>query len=321
MLIINPLYDQAFKYMMDNEQIAKKILSVILEQEVVSIQSKPQETKVYDKVQNIPLSRFDFKAILRSPENEYRNVLIEIQKSKTPDPINRFRRYLGKNYIKQETYVNHEGREIVGALPIITIYFLGYELKEYKTPVLFVNPQITDVINNVTISEKNDFVKLLTHPSYIIQVGRIKQSRRSRLEKFLSLFDQHCKTDSDYLLDIEPDDNDGFEEIVSHLNKATLDEEMIRSLEYEEDYERGIDELESKLEEERRQKEEERRQKEEAQIREEEERKLKVEAEKKANSAQIKLALKMIEYGETTDAIAAETGLTKQEIDNLRDGK
>lgn len=43
MRIVNPLYDQAFKYLMDNEAIAKKILSLILEQEIISLQSKSQK--------------------------------------------------------------------------------------------------------------------------------------------------------------------------------------------------------------------------------------------------------------------------------------
>ena len=80
MLIINPIYDQAFKYLMDNESITKKILSLILEEEVIALQSKPQETKIFDATRDIPLSRFDFKAIIRTPDDKHRNILIEIQK-------------------------------------------------------------------------------------------------------------------------------------------------------------------------------------------------------------------------------------------------
>jgi len=54
MKIINPIYDQAFKYMMDNLIIAKKVLSIILGQQVLSIQSKPHETKTIDKKRDIP---------------------------------------------------------------------------------------------------------------------------------------------------------------------------------------------------------------------------------------------------------------------------
>ena len=64
-------------------------------------------------------------------------------------------------------------------------------------------------------------------------------------------------------------------------------------------------------EEERRQKEEERRQKEAAEIREEEERRQKEEA-------QIKLAKKMLKYGESIADIISETGLSETEIRKLK---
>ena len=121
MKIINPLYDQAFKYMMDSEQIAKKVLALILDKEIVSLQSKPQEVKTRDPKRDIPLSRFDFKAIVRDADSRELNVLIEIQKSNSPDPVMRFRRYLGKNYIKQETFIDARGNESTEPQPINTI--------------------------------------------------------------------------------------------------------------------------------------------------------------------------------------------------------
>jgi len=41
MKIINPIYDNSFKYLMDNEQIAKIVLSIVLDTKVLSLQSKP----------------------------------------------------------------------------------------------------------------------------------------------------------------------------------------------------------------------------------------------------------------------------------------
>lgn len=34
MQIVNPLYDKAFKYLMENERLAKKVISVILDEEI-----------------------------------------------------------------------------------------------------------------------------------------------------------------------------------------------------------------------------------------------------------------------------------------------
>jgi len=296
MRIINPIYDQAFKYLMDNEQMAKKVLSVILEQEVISIQSKPQETKLIDKKRDIPLSRFDFKAIILTPNHKEQSVLIEIQKSKNPDPIMRFRRYLGKNYIKQETFINQNGKEQTRPLPIITIYFLGYNLAEYDTPAIVVNNQVIDATTKRPVTTKNEFVELLTHPSYILQLQRLKPKRKTKIEKFLSIFDQTCKTDEDYLLDINEKPLQEFAEIITYLNRATQDEEIIRQLEYEEDYEEAQVKLEKALEIAEHQKEE---------------------AQKQKEEAQIKLAKKMKKYGEPIEEIIKETGLTKDVIENL----
>jgi hypothetical protein len=266
MKIINPIYDQAFKYMMDNEIIAKKVLSIILGQQVLSIQSKPQETKTIDKKRDIPLSRFDFKAIIHNEQGQEMNVLIELQKSNKPDPVMRFRRYLGKNYIRRETFINPRGIEETRVLPIITIYLLGYKLAEYDTPAILVNNVVTDTVNNRQIDMKNEFVQLLTHPSYILQIERLKPVRRTKIEKFLAIFDQEKKTDEDFILDIEEtEDEEDLKEIKQYLNRATQDEEMIRMLELEEDIDQEFGKLETELELARQREEEERKQKEEAQ--------------------------------------------------------
>ena len=299
MRIVNPLYDQAFKYLMDNETIAKKILSLILEQEIVSLQSKPQEIKLLNKTNMVPLSRFDFKAIIRTPENTHKNILIEVQKSRNPDPIIRFRRYLGKNYIKEETYINPKGKEVKGPLPIVTIYFLGYSLPEYDNLAIIVNNRVMDAITKKEIKKKNSFVELLTHPSYILQVMKLPTKRRTKLERFLSFFDQDKKTEDDYVLDVEEENNNDLKDIADYLHRGTLDEDLINSLSYEEDYDGSIKKLEEEKEdakqrekeakqrekEERRLKEEAKQREEEAKQREEEERRLKEEAKQREEEA------------------------------------
>jgi len=44
MKIINPLYDRAFKYLMENTKLARKVLSVILDLEVKEVHLENQET-------------------------------------------------------------------------------------------------------------------------------------------------------------------------------------------------------------------------------------------------------------------------------------
>lgn len=304
MKIVNPLYDKAFKYLMDNEPLTRKILSVIIDEDIISLESKPQETVVYIKGTQIPVSRFDFKAIIRTQTGERFNVLIEVQKSRSPSPEPRFRRYLGQNYIKEQTFINAEGNEETAHLPIISIYFLGYNIGhgEYDTPGIIVNNDVTDAITKECISTKHKFIQLLTHPCYILQVNRLKPERKSRLEKMLTLFDQSYCTSDDYILDLNEID-DEFNEIVSYLSLPTQDEAFVRSLAYEADYDKDIANKEEEIKE-LKQKEAEARQKE-------------AEARQREKKTQMRMAKKMLKYGEPIEEIIKETGLSKDEINNL----
>jgi len=84
--------------------------------------------------------------------------------------------------------------------------------------------------------------------------------------------------------------------IKAHLNAATQDKKLLRSIEAEEEYQRNMDSIEKQVEEERRQKEE---------------------AQAKGKEQSIKLAKKMVAYGEPIDEIMAETGLSREEIEQL----
>ena len=251
MLIVNPLYDQAFKLLMENNKIAKKIISTIIEKEIVSLQLKPQEVSIIDKKRNFPILRYDFKAVIKSENEDERVVLIEVQKSKSPDPIMRFRRYLASNYMKEEIITDKNGKETEKALPIITIYFLGYNLPEYNTPAIIVNNCVIDAVTKEPLEKKCEFVELLTHPSYILQVERLPEQRKSKLEKLLSLFDQARKTSDKYILDIGEEyyeNNEDFNDIAVYLNRAAQNEQTRLELQLEEDVEKEFEKQEKLFE-------------------------------------------------------------------------
>ncbi|GHV14031.1 hypothetical protein AGMMS49938_09470 [Fibrobacterales bacterium] len=77
-------------------------------------------------------------------------------------------------------------------VPVMTIYFLGFNLGNVKTPCLKVARNYVDMLNNKILDTKEKFVELLTHDSYIIQATRIKidGQPKSKLEKILSIFEQ-----------------------------------------------------------------------------------------------------------------------------------
>lgn len=78
--VANPIYDVVFKFMMDDERVAKTILSALLKKEVLSVMVRPHE---YSNVTRDSLSMFriDFATRVREDNGYEHLVLIELQKN------------------------------------------------------------------------------------------------------------------------------------------------------------------------------------------------------------------------------------------------
>jgi hypothetical protein len=327
MKIINPLYDKAFKYLMENNKLAKKILSVILDVEVIEVALSQQETTLPDERKSLTLFRLDFKAIIKQADGSQKTVLIELQKSKYLTDIQRFRSYLGANYLakKQETdekavVAEEKPAEYKSIYPIIAIYILGYNLDDLPYMAVTVNRDVINSVNKQKIEVSSFFVEHLTHQSHIIQVRRLPEKRQTLLEKFFVLFNQAWCTDNNFILDLQniPEE---FKDVVKYLQGPVMDDDFRRQLEAEEQLDTIFDAQEAKylrkiaeaLDQKAAAEEralEERRQKEEAN-------KQKEEANKQKEVLAIKLARQMKNYGASNDAIAKETGLSIEDIENL----
>ena len=70
MLIANPIYDVVFKYLLEDIEIARELLSTILGEEIVNLELKPQETATEHTSYSISIIRFDFKAIIKTKNGE-----------------------------------------------------------------------------------------------------------------------------------------------------------------------------------------------------------------------------------------------------------
>jgi len=204
MLIANPIYDVVFKRLMENDKVAKFFIGTLLDQTIESLEIKPQEytyqgeldlndPKAIAELENrirerytIWVYRLDFVATIRTQTGELQKVLIEIQKTRNPIDLMRFRNYLAEQYKKQDTI----GGEKL-ALPITTIYILGFKLPEIETACIKVERNYKDLINQTIIYKKSEFVEKLTHDSYIVQVERITDRYQTRLDKLLSIFGQY----------------------------------------------------------------------------------------------------------------------------------
>ncbi len=266
MLIANPIYDSVFKYLLEDNKIARLLLGAIIGEKIETLEFRPQEYAVtLDKQKsrgkklknlspNLTVYRLDFSAKIRQSDGAFRLVIIELQKAKFPKDIMRFRGYLGGQYaLKENVYrVRIPDKKdptkytvIKKAFPIIPIYFLGHRLNlGAGHPIIKINRQYIDNTTGELINGKDDFIEGLTHDSFVIQIPDLPQHRRNELEKLLSIFDQTNQTQDFHILNVnEADFPEQYRAIIRRLQQA-IAEPDIRNLMTAED--EILEELEDK---------------------------------------------------------------------------
>ena len=75
--IANPIYDSVFKYLMEDERVARTILSALLKKEVVSVEMRRNEYANVGR-RDISMFRIDFDAKVREADGRVHLVLIEL---------------------------------------------------------------------------------------------------------------------------------------------------------------------------------------------------------------------------------------------------
>jgi hypothetical protein len=249
MIIANPIYDVVFKYLLEDVEIARELLSTILGEEIQSLELKPQETATEKSGGGISILRFDFKAIIKNKSGELHKVLIELQKAKKAFDVMRFRRYLGDNYRKEDDVINDKGESEKRPLPIISIYFLGFPLDNIHAGVVKINREYRDVVTQEILEIKEDFVELLTHDSYLIQARKLPRQARTKLERILQVFSPIYQTTNDqHQLDFQGDTNDPLiKKMLDRLGRAIASEEIRDNMDLEDELDRIFDREMKKL--------------------------------------------------------------------------
>ena len=231
-LIANPIYDVVFKFLMEDERVAKMLLSALLKKEIVTLQMRQHE---YTSVMQNRISSFrmDFSAKIKEPDGDEHMVLIELQKTWLATETLRFRQYLGTQYLSKTSMCEDDPRF---GLPIISIYILGHLLGDLQEPVIYVRRRYLDYDDRV-IEQKDPFIESLTHDSIIVQIPCLKGRTRTRLERLLNVFDQDYQMDENaHLLEINEDIFVGEEQlIVTRLLKAGVAPDVRRAMEVEDE--------------------------------------------------------------------------------------
>lgn len=239
-LIANPIYDAVFKFLMEDERVAKMLLSALLKKEIVELQMRQHEYTATTQTR-ISLFRMDFSAKIREKDGAEHLVLIELQKTWLATETLRFRQYLGTQYLSKGTM--RTDNDVYG-LPIISIYILGHILGELQEPVVYVRRRYLDYDDRV-IEQKDPFIESLTHDSIIVQIPYLKGRTRNRLERLLNVFDQDYQvSDDDHVLEIDENIFLGEEQfVVNRLLKAFVAPEVRRAMDVEDEI---LSEIESR---------------------------------------------------------------------------
>lgn len=238
MTIANPIYDSVFKFLMEDERVAKTILSALLKKDIVKVEVRPHE---YSNSQRDSLSMFriDFAATVREEDGNKRMILIEVQKTWLETETLRFRQYLGVQYQRKENIIadSKEGY----AMPMVAVYILGHRVGDIDEAVLYVHHEAYDYDNQrVTKGIPNPFVDSLTHDSIIVQIPLLHGQINNRLDKVLSVFDQTLHLpESEHFLNFDESryqDDEDMQPILHRLLMAASDADTRQDMNVEDEY-------------------------------------------------------------------------------------
>ena len=243
--VANPLYDAVFKYLMEDERIAKTILTALLKKKVVDVKIRRNEYANVTRRESISMFRVDFAATVLDEEDKPHLMLIELQKTWLPSETLRFRRYLALQYNNEENMLKNENGKY--AIPMVAIYLLGHCVGKVKEPVVYVNHQAYDYEGKeVKEGMPDPFVESLQHDSIIVQIPLLHGRINNRLEKVLSVFDQANVADDKKVIKVDDKQFEGDEDmeyVVRRLQSAAADPEMRYQMNAEDEF---FKELESR---------------------------------------------------------------------------
>lgn len=247
--VANPLYDAVFKYLMEDDRIAKTILSALLQMEVLEVKMRRNE---YSNVNRdaISMFRIDFAAKVKEKDGTKKLILIELQKTWLETETLRFRQYLALQYNNKENMTKESDNKY--ALPTIAVYLLGHRIGEINEPVVYAQHRIYDYEGKeVTMAKPDPFVESLQHDSIIVQIPLLRGKVNNHLEKVLSVFDQtHAYEADKRVLKVDESRYAGDDEmqyIVHRLQSAAADPDMRYQMNAEDEFFKALEDRDTAI--------------------------------------------------------------------------
>ena len=231
--IANPIYDAAFKYLMDEPRVAKTLIAAVLQiekKDILELTPDRNEISTYKK-DEVNACRLDFTVRIKTKDGE-KAIYIELQKAWSKGEMKRFRTYLASQY----TRASNVGTDN-NPLPILSIYILGEKVDALTEAVTLIKRHYeTQSGEEINKNNPSWFVECLSHDMVVIQIPRIQPRPNSVLDNILTFFDQSKQDpDNHHLInydisdyDIHDDElHDDMRFMVRRLEQATASEEMI----------------------------------------------------------------------------------------------
>ena len=311
--VANPIYDSVFKYLMEDERIAKTLLSALLKKEVLSVTVRRHECSNTTR-DTLSMFRIYFSATVLEADGSQRVMTIELQKTWLNTETLRFRQYLGLQYNNKGNIRKDSAKGF--AYPLVAVYLLGHRVGDINEPVVYVNHKVYDYDGReVQGGTGNQFVESLTHNSIIVQIPLLHGQVNNRLEKVLSVFDQtRMSADNTQTLAIDENqyaDDSDMMYLLHRLTAAAASAEIRQDMNVEDEYYQAIEDRDTAL-----MLSEEKVKKQEKQI-SEQTKQLDEQAQQlnEKNAQMSSMAKALAKIGMSAEAIAAATGI---DVDNVK---
>ena len=214
-IIPNPIYDVIFKYLMEDKESAKIILSTLINENIIDLELNPltHSEKIKDpkpeSEQVVRLFHLDFTATIELPDGEKEIVMIELQKANEASDIFRFKRYIMKNFQqkrKKEVFNRRTKalEEIDLPIRLLPIFILNFRIENEINDLFIKSNQIKrGLFKEKEFKTKNDFIDHLTYDMIVIQLPNLSKIKpedyendehKKNLYLLMKLFDQKAKT-------------------------------------------------------------------------------------------------------------------------------
>jgi len=249
-IVPNPIYDVVFKYLMEDLESARIILSTLINKKITELNFEPlshaEKIKDPKSEKDIKLFHLDFTATIVDEKGKEELIMIELQKANKASDVFRFKRYISKNFQKKtEKEIIHPitqaVEKVMKPIRLVPIFILNFRIENEINDLLIKTNRIkTGIFKEKKLEEDNEFIDNLSFDIYVVQLPNLAQIKpsdyegneyKTKLYKLLKLFDQAAQNpqNSHRLLLVKRIFPEFLERVINRLRSADRDNPDLES--------------------------------------------------------------------------------------------